>query len=96
MSALRALELKVESDTVKQAIKHGWKVRKLMFVGVRGAPDRLFGKEGESVLIEFKRDGEVPGLQQLRRHVELRDVFGFNVHWTDSYAEACAILGIPT
>lgn len=95
MSAVRALEIKAESDTVKQAVRHGWKTRKLMFIGVRGAPDRLFGKDGRSVLIEFKRDGEVPGLQQLRRHQELRDTFGFAVHWTDSYTEACEILGIP-
>jgi hypothetical protein len=95
MSALRALEIKAETDTVKQAVKHGWKTRKLMFIGVRGAPDRLFGKEGRSVLIEFKRQDEVPTLQQMRRHEELRRQFGWEVYWTDSYAEACTILGIP-
>lgn len=96
MSAVRALEIKAETDTVKRAVQFGWKVRKLMFVGVRGAPDRLFGKEGRSVLIEFKRDGEVPNKQQLIRHQELREVFGFVVEWTDSFEEACRILGIPT
>lgn len=96
MSALRALELKVETDTVKQAVRFGYKVRKLMFIGVRGAPDRLFGRGGHSTLIEFKRDGEVPTPQQMRRHEELRQDFGFRVEWTDSYAEACEILGIPS
>lgn len=96
MVATRALEIKAETDTVKQAVKHGWKTRKLMFIGVRGAPDRLFGRDGRSVLIEFKRDGETPSLQQLRRHDELRRDFGFVVVWTDSYEEACAILEIPT
>lgn len=95
MSALRALEIKAETDTVKQAVRHGYKVRKLMFIGVRGAPDRLFGRGRKSILIEFKREGEVPSLQQMRRHEELREVFGFTVHWTDSYTEACEILGIP-
>lgn len=90
-----ALEIKAETDTVRQAVRHGWKVRKLMFIGVRGAPDRMFGKDGHSVVIEFKREGEVPTPQQMRRHEELRRDFGFRVEWTDNYGEACRILGIP-
>lgn len=93
-SAVR-LEIVDETKAVKQAIKHGYKVYKLMFVGQRGAPDRLFGRDGDSVLIEFKRPGEEPTLQQLRRHDELRRCFGFRVRWTDNYANACDILGIP-
>lgn len=95
MAAVRKLEIEDETKTVKQAVKHGWKVRKLMFIGVRGAPDRLFGKDGRSILIEFKRPGETPSLQQLRRHKELTEDFGFTVDWTDDYGEACRILGIP-
>jgi hypothetical protein len=91
----RKLEIEVETKTVKQAKKYGYKVFKLMFIGYRGAPDRLFGRDGDAVLIEFKRPGEEPGLQQLRRHDELRRDFGFRVAWTDSYAVACDILRIP-
>lgn len=91
----RRLEIEDETRAVKQAVKHGYKVRKLAFVGVRGAPDRLFGRRGRAVLIEFKRIGEVPSVQQLRRHQELREDFGFSVHWTDDYFEACRILEIP-
>lgn len=96
MRDCKKLEIVDEMKTVKQAIKHGYKVYKLSFIGVRGAPDRLFGRDGVSVLIEFKRDGEVPSIQQMRRHEELRRDFGFTVAWTDSYTEACSILGIPT
>lgn len=92
----KRLEIEDETKTVKQAIKHGYKVRKLMFIGVRGAPDRLFGRDSKAILIEFKRPDEVPSRQQLIRHEELRSYFGFEVHWTDNYAEACEILGIPT
>lgn len=91
----RRLEIFDEVKTVKQAVKHGYRVYKLMFIGVRGAPDRLFGRDGISVLIEFKRPGEVPSLQQMRRHEELRRDFGFDVYWVDEYREACRILGIP-
>lgn len=95
MSATVRLEIEDETKAVKQAIKHGYKVYKLMFIGQRGAPDRLFGRDGDAVLIEFKRRGESPSLQQLRRHDELRRVFGFRVRWTDNLANACEILGIP-
>lgn len=95
MREFRELEIKAETDTVKQAVRHGYKVRKVAFIGVRGAPDRMFGRHGRATLIEFKREGEVPSAQQLRRHQELRDDFGFRVEWTDSYAEACRMLGIP-
>jgi hypothetical protein len=56
----------------------------------------LLGRAGECVLLEFKRFGEVPSLQQLRRHEELRTVFGLRVEWADNYEEACSILDIPT
>lgn len=91
----RRLEIVDELRTVKQAVKHGYRVYKLMFIGCRGAPDRLFGRDGMSVLIEFKQEGASPSLQQLRRHEELRRDFGFDVHWVNTYEEACIVLGIP-
>lgn len=95
MSARVALEIEAETKAVKQAVRYGYKSYKLMFIGQRGAPDRLFGRDGDCVLIEFKRPGESPSIQQLRRHDELRRMFGFRVAWTDSYAVACHILQIP-
>jgi hypothetical protein len=95
MGSTVRLEIVDEMKTVKQAIKYGYKVYKLMFVGQRGAPDRLFGRDGDCVLIEFKRPGEKPSSQQLRRRDELRRYFGFRVEWTDNYTDACNILGIP-
>jgi L-alanine-DL-glutamate epimerase-like enolase superfamily enzyme len=97
VSAGSAIKLESEDErrTVKQAVRHGYRVFKLNFIGQRGAPDRLFGRDGRSVLIEFKRRGESPTMQQLKRHDELRQVFGFQVQWTDNLTHACEILGIP-
>lgn len=89
------LEAEIEDRTVAQAKKHGYTVRKLSFLGVRGAPDRLFGREAACLIIEFKRPGEEPTAQQFKRHKELRTCFGFQVMWTDNYEDACTALGIP-
>jgi hypothetical protein len=77
-------------------VRSGPRPLKIIFRGLRGAPDRLFGRGGRCLLIEFKRLNETPTLQQLKRHNELRQVFGLEVAWTDRYEEACEILGIPT
>lgn len=90
------LETVDEQRTVKRAKLLGWKVYKVSFLGVNGAPDRLFGKGGRGVWIEFKRLGEEPTEQQYRRQDELRVDFGYEVYWTDNYADACAFLGIST
>ena len=88
-------ELVLETSVVTHARRFGWKSFKFGFLGVRGGPDRIFGKSRRCVLIEFKQPGEVPTRQQEIRHAELRDVFGFEVCWTDSFAGACAILSLP-
>jgi hypothetical protein len=90
-------EAKIERAVVDQAEKHGWIARKVRFDGVNGSPDRWFGKIGEKrhLIIEFKQPGEVPTRQQFKRMNELRQDFGFTVVWVDSYAWACAELGIP-
>ena len=80
-----------------QAKLHGWLSRKVVFHGVNGSPDRWFGKIGQKrhLIIEFKIPGETPTVQQLKRHKELREDFGFTVVWVDSYEWACAELEIP-
>ena len=88
-------EAEIERRTVKEAKADGWLVRKLAFLGTRGATDRLFGKQRQAIFIEFKAPDEEPTRQQLRRHKELRDVFGFKVYWCDSIEEARDILGLP-
>ncbi len=83
-----------ENDTVKRATELGWIVRKLTFPGVNGAPDRVFGKDRRTVAIEFKKVGKERRAQQRLRAQELTEAFGWEVHWTDNYEDACMILGI--
>lgn len=84
----------IELAVCKEAKRAGWAVFKLTFIGWRGAPDRLFGRDGQAVLIEFKAPGEEPTRQQAKRHDELRTQFGFDVRWTDSANGARRILGL--
>lgn len=77
-------EARVERTVCREAEDDGWLVRKVSFPGVNGAPDRVFGKDGRALFIEFKRAGRLPTKQQYRRHAELRVVFGFTVYHCDS------------
>lgn len=86
-------EIVVEIDICDEAEKDGWLVRKLQYVGRRGAPDRMFVKAGRIVFIEFKKLGENPdGLQQ-REHDRLRGR-GIIVHVVRRHDEARKILGL--
>ena len=87
-------EAVIEKAAVDIAKAHGWKSWKLMFIGTRGAPDRIFGKKKRTVAIEFKAPGERPTTQQRRRHEELRSYFGWEVYWTDDLGKALALLDI--
>ena len=88
-------EATIERTIRKEAKAAGWVVRKVAFLDARGAPDKIFGKGGRGVWIEFKRlDGEAAE-QQLRRHAELRNSFGWEVHICDSLTLARHILKLP-
>lgn len=68
----------------------------MSFIGVRGAPDRLFGRGGRAILIEFKAPGEEPTPQQARRQSELAEHFGLEVYWADNLNDAREILDLAT
>jgi hypothetical protein len=87
-------EERIEKATCKEAIRAGWRTFKLSFIGTRGAPDRIFGRGGRTVLIEFKAPGEEPTRQQSKRHRELVDDFGFEVYWADNLDDARLILDL--
>lgn len=51
----REVEADVEARFVRVVEGHGWEVRKLEWVGRRGAPDRIcFGPGGQMALAELK------------------------------------------
>lgn len=69
------------NDRVKE---HGGEVRKVKWIGRRGAPDRLALINGRHPLVELKKPkGGKLEPHQVREHVRLRKA-GFEVHvlWT--------------
>lgn len=87
-------ELQIELEAVAKAEMAGWLVRKVSWIGRRGAPDRLFLKDDRAVFIEFKRPGEEPEGQQLREFNRIKKAF-VDTHWVDSVEAALDILGVP-
>lgn len=66
------MESLVEKTVCNRAEKQGWYVRKVQWVGRRGAPDRLFIKDGRHVWIEFKDYGKDARANQESEHEKLR------------------------
>lgn len=91
----RGPEATLEDKCVTRAKRYGWRVRKVTFICCKGCPDRLYGRKGVAIWIEFKQAGAEPNRQQLERARELREDYGYRVEWADDYADFCRILGIP-
>jgi hypothetical protein len=85
-------ENRIEEAVVEHAERKGWLVRKVVYAGRRGAPDRFFFKDGQMVLVEFKSRGRSPDAQQVREHERLRKA-GFIVHVVDTIEAGIALLG---
>jgi hypothetical protein len=83
-------ETVIEQAVCEHAEKAGWLVRKVVYAGRRGAPDRWFLKDGRLVLIEFKRPGRSLDAHQQREHERLTRA-GFTVHVIDSIEAGCAL-----
>lgn len=66
----------------------------MSFISIRGAPDRVFGRGGRAVFIEFKAPGEEPTRQQWKRQEELAVHFGFEVYWVDNIDDARELLDL--
>lgn len=83
----------IEREAVSKAKKRGWECFKVSWQGRRGAPDRLFMREGAAVWIEFKQPGEKPTEQQEKMHTKMYQA-GLKVYWTDNVRQAMDILCI--
>lgn len=78
-------EIVLEDNAVTLAEHSGWLAWKLVIAGKKGSPDRWFMKRGYLLIVEFKRQGETPDGNQVRRHRELRE-HGHKVHVIDTFA----------
>lgn len=65
-------ESSIEHRVTERAKENGWLVRKLSWIGRRGAPDRLFMKAGVVVFVEFKQAKKKPREHQNQEHIKLR------------------------
>lgn len=84
------LEIAIEERVQKFAEARGWLVRKLTWIGRRGAPDRLYMRAGRFVFAEFKQSGKKPSPQQAREHDRIR-MTGAEVVTIDSVDKGCAV-----
>ena len=88
------IESPIEEWVASRAEKAGWYCRKMKWIGVDGAPDRFFAKDGRVVLIEFKRPGGKPKKRQPGEHAALVAA-GVEVHVVDNPLAGLRVLGIP-
>lgn len=75
-------ESAIEKYLVKRVKELGGEVRKVKWIGRRGAPDRLvmlpaeyngdWEKDGTTIWVELKATGEKPEPHQLREHNRMR------------------------
>lgn len=86
-------EISVEGTVVGIAEAQGWFVRKIVWPGHKGAPDRVFIKDGRVVWIEFKDRGKPAHPLQARKHREMAAA-GASVYLCDNVKDAAKILGL--
>ena len=67
------LERDVEKYLVRRVKMLGGEVRKVKWIGRRGAPDRLVMLPNVSFWAELKRPGERPRPEQMREHDRMRE-----------------------
>ena len=85
-------EVNVELPVVTRAENAGFFVRKVMWVGRKHAPDRVFAhKERGEVWIEFKRPGADARAGQAREHKRMRGA-GMEVYVVDTVEDGLRIL----
>lgn len=89
-------ESKIEAYLVKRVKELGGEVRKVQFIGRRGAPDRLVmmpNKNGydQTIWIELKATGKVAEPHQLREHNRMRRM-GQRVEVVDSFQRVDEVL----
>jgi len=70
---MRLLEAQIEKSIVRYAEGNGWLVRKIIYPGRKGCPDRMFIKDGRVLFVEFKRPGEKPRGTQKNEHARFRN-----------------------
>lgn len=85
-------ESKIEKYLTQRVKAMGGEVRKVKWIGRRGAPDRLAMMPKGTIWVELKATGQVPEAHQLREHKRMR-AMGQRVEVVDSLARVEEVLG---
>lgn len=88
---MKPLEKDIEKAAMDYAERRGWWQIKIMRASKNGYPDRELIRGGRTIRIEFKRPGEKPTLQQVKRHEEIR-AHGGEVFVVDNLKDAMEVL----
>lgn len=85
-------ERTIEAYLVERAKALGGEVRKIKWLGRRGAPDRVvWFADGREIWVELKAPGIAPEPHQQREHERMRRM-GRRVEVVDSFARVDSIL----
>lgn len=85
-------ERAIEAYLVARAKELGGEVRKIKWIGRRGAPDRLvWFADGREIWVELKASGTPPEPHQAREHERMRRM-GRRVEVVDSFARVDEVL----
>lgn len=84
-------ERDIEDYLVRRARELGGEVRKVQWIGRRGAPDRVVFRPGPAVWIEIKAPGEKVKPHQAREHARMRSM-GQRVEVVDSLERVDEVL----
>lgn len=85
-------ERTVEAYLVERAHALGGEVRKVKWIGRRGAPDRLvWFADGREIWVELKAPGALPEPHQAREHERMRRM-GRRVEVVDSFQRVDEVL----
>lgn len=91
-------ESNIELYLVQEAINAGGEVRKVKWIGRRGAPDRLLmlpatqSRPAQTIWVELKATGAVAKPHQLREHTRMRSA-GQRVEVIDSFEGVDLLIG---
>lgn len=84
-------EAVIENEAVLFAEKLGFVVRKVVYAGRRGAPDRWFFGRGYTFCIEFKKRGGKPEPLQVKEIERLKNA-GIPVYVVDNIERAWEVI----
>lgn len=84
-------EATIEQYLVEQVKAKGGEVRKVKWIGRRGAPDRLAMLPDQTLWVELKAPGEKPEPHQAREHDRMRRM-GQRVEVVDSFERVDEVL----